>query len=165
MTGPLYNARMPRTPPQGTPRVAALRLLGRRDYTRSEITDRLIARGYAADDVHAAVDALAADGTVDDRRTAFAHVRAAAAVKRRGRLRIIRELQARGLAADVVRDAMSQLSPDADREAIERLLLRRHVVRPLPVEQRRRLFQQLLRRGFPASAISAALSFDPADEE
>lgn len=153
----------PHTAPEGSPRLAALRLLGRRDYTVFELTTRLVDRGYPADQVREAVDQLAADGAVDDSRAAFAHVRTAARVKGRGRMRITRELEARGVPAAIIRDAIAQLSPDEDRAAIERLLARRRLPRPLPPDERRRLFQHLLRRGFPSAAISAALAFDPED--
>lgn len=153
------------SPPSGTPRLAALRLLGRRDYTSQEIIERLVARGYADDETRAAVAALVHEGAIDDRRTASAHVRHAAAIKGRGRLRISRELEARGVSKAIAREAMDQLPADGDRQAIERLLHRRRIERPLPFDQRRKLFGQLLRRGFPADAIRAVLSYDPADDE
>lgn len=144
----------------GTPRLAALRLLGRRDYSAAEITTRLVERGYEATDVETTITALVADGAIDDRRTAFAHVRTAARVKGRGAHRIRRELEARGIAAGVIADAMAQISPDDDRAAIERLLARRRHTRPIPPDERRRLFQQLMRRGFAADAIARALEFE-----
>jgi regulatory protein len=139
-------------------------LLARRDYTASEITQRLLDRGYAVDDVGPAVATLTDDGTIDDRRTALAHVRTAARIKGRGALRIRRELEARGIAPLLVREALDQLSPDDDLLAIQRLLERRRVPRPIPADQRRRLFQQCLRRGFPADLVARALAFDPTDE-
>jgi regulatory protein len=151
-------------PPSGPPRLAALRLLGRRDYSAAELTTRLVDRGYGADDVRAAIDALTADGTIDDRRTAFAHVRTAARVKGRGTHRIRRELEARGIAAPIIREALEQLSPDDDLAAIRRLLERRRVPHPMPPDQRRRLFAQLIRRGFSASLVARALDVDPSDE-
>lgn len=151
-------------PPSGTPRLAALRLLGRRDYAAAELTTRLVDRGYPLEDVRAAVNALVADGAIDDRRTAFAHVRTAARIKSRGVHRIRRELEARGIAAPVIREALEQISTDDDLQAIRRLLARRRLPSPLPLDQRRRLFQQLLRRGFPQATIARALAFDPSDE-
>ena len=109
-------------PPSAPPRLAALRLLARRYYTAEEIRTRLVRRGYPADDVRTAVEALETDGTIDDRRTAFAHVRTAARVKGRGTLRIGRELETRGIEAAVVREALAQLSPDDDLAAVRRLL-------------------------------------------
>jgi regulatory protein len=155
----------PPGPPAGTPRLAALRLLGRRDYSSAELITRLVDRGYAVDDVRTAVDDLTADGAIDDRRTAFSHVRTAARVKGRGTHRIRRELEARGIAAPIIREALEQLSPDDDLGAIRRLLARRRLPQPIPPDQRRRLFAQLLRRGFAASLVSRALAWDPTDDE
>lgn len=141
-----------------------LRLLGRRDYTSTELVQRLIDRGHAPDEVQAALQALVADGTIDDRRVAMAHVRTAARVKGRGAFRIARELEARGVAADVIRDALTQISRDDDREAIERILARRRISRPLPPDQRRKVFQQLLRRGFSAATIRTVLDADDRED-
>jgi regulatory protein len=137
--------------------VAALRLLGRRDYTRAEITSRLLDKGYPADDVDTAIAALVADRSIDDRRAALAHVRAAARLKGRGRLRIARELEHRGVAKDLAREALSELPVEDERAAIRRFLERkRFPERPTAIE-RRRAFQQLLRRGFTVDAVSRAL--------
>ena len=154
----------PATPPSGSARLAALRLLGRRDYSSAELTTRLIDRGYPVDEVHAAIEQLTADRAIDDRRTAFAHVRQAARIKGRGTHRIRRELEARGLPPAIVRDALEQVSPDDDAAAIKRFLARRGRPGPLEPAERRRLFQQLLRRGFPADLIGRALALDLPDE-
>jgi regulatory protein len=139
--------------------VAALRLLGRRDYSRAEITSRLLARGYAPEDVDAAVARLAEEGAIDDHRAAAAHVRTAARLKQRGRLRIRRELEARGIPKAIAADALAALPAEDDLAAIRRLIARK----PLPPDaspaERRRLFSQLLRRGFEAGAIAKALKW------
>jgi regulatory protein len=150
-----------RRPPAGSPagsaRTAALRLLGRRDYTIAELTARLTDREYPADEVEAALQRLAGEGLVDDRRVAASFVRVASRVKGRGRIRIERDLIARGVAPAIVRETLAALPEEEDVEAIERLLARRTLPNRLPIADRRRLFQQLLRRGFPADAIAKAL--------
>lgn len=143
--------------PAGSVRAAALRLLGRRDYTTAELTAKLIDRGYSHDEVSRALGQLAGDGLVDDRRAAAAHVRTASRVKGRGRLRIARELEARGLAPPVIADALSALTPDDETREIERLLERRRLPGRPDAAQRRRIFQHLLRRGFSAELIAAVL--------
>jgi regulatory protein len=147
-------------PPSGSARTAVLRLLARRDYTKAELTERLLARGYAEPAVDSALRALEADGTVDDRRAARAHVRTASRVKGRGRLRIARELDARGIARDIARDALDTLSPADDTEAVRRFLQKRRVPRQLSPADRRKIFQQLLRRGFAVDTIARALTSD-----
>jgi regulatory protein len=149
-------------PEPGTARLAALRLLGRRDYSAAEIRTRLLDRGHNPAEVESAVTSLVGDGAIDDRRTAFAHVRTAARIKGRGTHRIRRELEARGISAGIIADALAQLSPDDDRAAIARILARRRTT-PSDPGERRRLFQQLMRRGFSADIIAKALAFDPDD--
>jgi regulatory protein len=137
-------------------RGAALGLLGRRDYTVAELTQTLVFRGYSQDEVDALVRDLVADRTLDDRRIAVAFARTASIVKHRGRVRIRRELEARGIAPAIAKDVVADLPQDDEAAAIERLLTRQRVTRRPPAAERRRLFQQLLRRGFPADAIAAA---------
>src|SRR6476660_4292391 len=108
-------------------RVAALRLLGRRDYTSAELTERLSKRGYDDDAIAGVTSRLRADGTLDDRRVADAHVRSASRIKRRGRLRIERELVARGVSRAVAHEAVAALAPEDDLAAIRQILSRKRV--------------------------------------
>src|SRR5215211_1059950 len=87
--------RQPPSQPTGSPRGAALRLLGRREYTRTELRTRLLEKGYDQRLVDEALDQLAADKWLDDRRVAAAHVRTSSRLKGRGRRRIQRELEHR----------------------------------------------------------------------
>lgn len=134
-----------------------MRLLGRRDYTIAELTVRLTDRGHPPDQVGAALQRLGGEGLVDDRRVAASFIRVASRLKGRGRIRIERDLVARGVDAAIVRETLAALPEEEDVEAIERLLTRRAVPTKLELAERRRLFQQLLRRGFPADAIATAL--------
>jgi regulatory protein len=138
-------------------RVAALRLLGRREYTTAELADKLEQRGYDAQAIADLTTALRSERALDDRRVADAHVRAASRIKRRGRLRIERELIARGVDRSVVHDAVAELAPDDDLAAIRQILVRKRVPARLDQAARRRLFQHLMRRGFSADAISKVL--------
>jgi regulatory protein len=145
-------------------RSLALRLLGRRDYTAAELRQKLIDRETAPDDADAVIAQLTADGLVDDRRAAAAHVRTAAGLKLRGRGRIARELAARGVDAEVAGEALGALPPDTDAEAIARILARKRLPARLDPAERRRIFQHLLRRGFSADAIARALRDRGRDE-
>src|SRR5690242_6859922 len=108
-------------------RTAALRLLSRRDYTSAELRDKLASREYSAGDIDEALASLAAERLLDDRRAAAAHVRTASRVKGRGRLRIQRELEARGLDRDVVRQALEELPAADESAALDRWLQRRRL--------------------------------------
>jgi regulatory protein len=138
-------------------RATALRLLARRDYTTTELRDKLASRDHSAEDIDAALASLAAEGLLDDRRAAVAHVRTASRIKGRGRLRIQRELEARGLDRALVREVMDELPAADELDALQRFLSRRRVPARLAAADRRRLFQQLLRRGFTADLIAKTL--------
>lgn len=134
-----------------------MRLLGRRELTRAELTLKLTDRGYPPEVVAPEVERLVLDRSVDDRRTAFAYVRTASRIKGRGPLRIRRELEAKGVSKALIAEAIASLPAGDDLEAIRRFIQRKRLpARPAPAD-RRRLFQQLLRKGFPPDAITRAL--------
>ena len=144
-------------PPAGSAWTMALRLLMRRDYTSAELRDRLLDKGVTDADADDCVARLTADRTLDDRRVALAHVRTARDIKGRGRLRIERELIQRGIAPALAHEAVAILPGDDEQAQIARVLARKRLPARLSLAERRRLFQHLLRRGFPADAISKAL--------
>jgi regulatory protein len=122
-----------------------------------KLTGKLIDRGFTREAVDAAVERLADNRSVDDRRAAFAHVRTASRLKGRGRFRIQRELEARGFSRELTREALAELPPDEDLTAIKRFIDRKgRTVDETPAD-RRRLFNQLLRRGFSSAMISKVL--------
>jgi regulatory protein len=143
--------------PTGTARAAALRLLGRREYTVAELRTRLLERGFPPDETAQAIDTLVAGGLADDRRAALAHIRTGSRVKGRGRHRLRQELERRGVSPELVADLLAAHSDDEERAALERLLTRKRPPGRLSMADRRRLFQQLLRRGFAADLIARVL--------
>jgi len=132
-------------------------MLSRRELSRVELTKKLIDRGFAREDVDAAVERLAGNRSVDDRRAAFAHVRTASRLKGRGRLRIQRELEARGFSRELTREALAEIPPDEDVNAIQRFVERKSRSIDDSPAGRRRLFNQLLRRGFSSAMIAKVL--------
>jgi regulatory protein len=170
-----FDGRRARRPPRSAPvsapaprtgaRTTALALLGRRDYTTAELTDKLTARGYDAEAVAATIARLIEDRLLDDRRVAATFVRTALQAKGRGRYRIERELAARGIDRALIHELLSGLAPDDEMAAIERVLTRKRLPARPTVADRRRLFQHLLRRGFSADAIGKALRTRGQDSE
>ena len=75
----------------------AVRWLARREYSRAELTQRLLRRGIAADEVERALDDLAAAGYLSDAR--YAHAVVAQRVGRFGKRAIVHALKERGIAA------------------------------------------------------------------
>jgi regulatory protein len=145
------------SPPAGTVRGAALRLLGRREYTVAELRSRLVARGYPPDDTDRALETLVAERLADDRRAALAHIRTGSRIKGRGRHRLRRELEARGVDPDLVSDLLAGHSETDELAAATQVLARKRPAGRLSMADRRRLFQHLLRRGFSADLIARVL--------
>ena len=145
-------------------RAQAVRWLSRRDYTTAEIRAKLVEQEFDPAEVDAAISALIQEGLLNDQRVASAHARTASQIKHRGRLRVRRELEACGIDRALVAQVLAEL-PDADEAAaIEKFLLRKRLPQTLDPAARRRLFGQLLRRGFSVDAISRALRRHGPDE-
>jgi regulatory protein len=155
----------PPTPPNpGGARAAALALVARRDYTAAELERKLEDKGYDASVIADTIAGLGASGIIDDRRVAAAHVRTATRVKSRGRVRIARELAARGVPEEIVKDVLAEATPGDELASIRRILVRkRWPARPSRAE-RQRMFRHLLGRGFPADTISRALGGHESDD-
>jgi regulatory protein len=153
-----FSASARKTPsPPGSARAAALSLLARRDYTSAELSERLIDRGHTVEDVADALKNLIADGSVNDARVAAAHVRTSTRVKGRGRLRVKGELLARGLSRQAIDEALSALETGDERDALVRILKRKRYPERPTLTERQRMYQHLLRRGFPGDLIRSVL--------
>ena len=132
-----------------------MRLLAVRARGRAELVRALKDRGFSAAAIAEAAQSLEAAGLLDDLAAARSTVRTRGA--RHGRGRVERELRARGFSKDTIAAALeaegaSQREDEALRKAFERLWnARAHLTPPL---RRRRVFDALTRRGFPAGKIS-----------
>ena len=139
--------------------------MSRRDYTAAELESRLQDRGYDAEAIADALGDLRAGRFIDDRRVAAAHVRTAATIKSRGRVRIARELTARGVSRDLIEDALSGVEPDDELASIRRILARKRWPAKPSMAERQRMFRHLLLRGFPTDLIGKALGRRESDED
>jgi regulatory protein len=145
----------------GPPRSAyqiALRLLARREYTTAQIRQRLGRRALPAADVEAAITRLTRAGLVDDARVAHAWARRAAEIKLRGQSRTRREIEALGIAPETARQAVAAVFNEFDEEAVLERAIAKRVVGPITDRAHfRRLYQALVRQGFPPDRVAAHL--------
>jgi len=148
----------------------ALHLLARRELSVAECRARLLAKDHPAEDVDAAVAHLLETGALDDARVARASARTSLNVKGRGRLRIQRELQEKGIPRDTAADALADVFGDADERALVSKAIRKRLRgRPAPKDRAEsaRLYQYLMRQGFTPGVVMDALrrmkSVEPAD--
>jgi regulatory protein len=141
-------------------RAVALRLLAGREMSAARLRDRLGTRGFAVDVIDDTVERLTAAGILDDRRAAQAAARTLVAVRQRGRHRVGRELEQMGFGRDLARETTESIFGETDERAVvdrvvsSKLRGRRSIPDPAAY---RRLYASLLRRGFPADLIRAAL--------
>jgi len=137
----------------------ALKLLARRELSAAEVRTRLLHRDHSPEEADAAIARLQVSRALDDRRVARAYARTALSVKGRGRLRVTRELQAMGIARDVIAEAVAEVFGDLDeRTLIDKAIQKKRRGKPVKTTQERaRLYQFLMRQGFTPAAVSAAV--------
>jgi regulatory protein len=122
---------------------------------RVELARTLGMRGFEPGAAEQALDRLEQSGLLDDLAAARSAVRGRGA--RYGRSRVERELKARGFSREIITAAFAaegggQREEEALRRAFERLWKARGDL--APALRRRRVFDALTRRGFPAAKIS-----------
>jgi regulatory protein len=140
--------------------VAGLRLLARRELSEVQLRARLARRKFDDDEIGTAVVRLRRDGALDDRRTALACARTEAHVKRHGRLRAVRAVEALGIARPLARAAVAETFADLDEDALLAQALERRVRRSDAAPTAAgisRLHRYLLSQGFEAGRVSAAI--------
>lgn len=137
-----------------------LRLLGRRELSVKELRDRLLDREHPPDEIDRAIEHLLETHALDDARVARAYARTAAHVKGRGRLRVMRELSAMGIAKATAGEALAEVFADVDERALIAKALHKKMrgrSRIANAAEHARLYQYLMRQGFTPAGITAAL--------
>ena len=140
--------------------VAGLTLLARRELAEAQLRQRLARRKFEADDIDAAVARLREERAIDDRRTALACARTELRVKRRGRARVVRQIESLGIARDLAREAVAEVFGEIDeRELLEQALDRRlrHGMKLTDPAVFRRLHRYLLGQGFDSERVITLL--------
>ncbi len=132
-------------------------LLARRDYSCHELTERLCTRGYPADEAAAAVARLALENAVSDSRYGSERVRVRSA-QGVGPLRIRAELQAKGVAAEVIAAVLDMGDPEWGERACRARGKRFGEERPTDRSERARQSRFLQTRGFTREHIIFAVS-------
>ena len=132
----------------GSARNIMLRKLTVAPRSRAELAAVLAARGICDEVAEAALDRFVDVGLIND--AAYAELLVSSRSVGRGRRALSAELRQRGVPVDVAVEALSGLSPEAEREAALALVRRRlRVTSDLDPQVRvRRLVGQLTRRGF-----------------
>ena len=137
-------------------------LLGRKDYTERQLSEKLMSSGYPADVVGKAVEAVKAYGYTGDADYVRRYLSCYGGRKSRGSMRM--QLAQRGISRTLIDEAFAEWEADEaaagrdEQELIRELLERRHYD-PATADagEKRRQYAFLARRGFRSSDISAIL--------
>lgn len=141
----------------------ALRIMGSRNMSRKELTDRLIQKGERAESAEAAVEWLEEIGAVNDEEYAGLIVRHYAA-KGYGLGRIRDELHRRGINQELWDEALTEL-PEME-EQIDRLIWNKLRGKRPEKDENRKISDYLYRRGFSWEEIrSGWLRYEDVIEE
>jgi regulatory protein len=94
----------------------AVDFLARRMRTENEVRDFLSGKGYGGDEADEAIERLKELGYIDDRAYAARYLEILVG-KKRGRIRIKDEMRRRGLAAEIIEEALDEgYEESAERE-------------------------------------------------
>lgn len=136
----------------------AVKLLTAKPWSVEELRERLLmTRGGSKDVVDAVIGRLKDYGYLDDERYAFGY--ASLRVKQRaiGRQRLKRDLLVKKVKQDVVEEALNLVfSETSEEELIDRAIAKRirQRGRPQTRDAARKLFDHLMRQGFPYELVS-----------
>ena len=136
--------------------VAGLKLLARRELSEAQLRARLGRRQFDSDDIDRAVRRLRGERALDDRRVALACARTEVRLRQRGRARVIRQIEALGIARDVARAAVQEVFAELDESALLEQALEKRLRRGIPLDAAgaRRVHRYLIAQGFDPSRVT-----------
>jgi len=141
--------------------VDGLKMLARRELSEAQVRQRLARRGHGEDEIERAVARLRDERAIDDERVAGAIARTAVSLKKRGKLRVTRQIEQAGIARSVAARAVADVYGEIDAEALLDAALAKRLRAGVGIaddRQFQRLYRFLLAQGFESDRIIAALN-------
>ena len=140
--------------------LTALKMLARRELSEAQLRQRLLRRQHGDDAIDAAITRLKSDRSLDDERVAGAIARSETGLKKRGRYRVTRQIEAAGsapsIARRVVEDTFAAIDADGQlNDALTRRL--RGKTRIEDEKEFSRLYRYLVAQGFEPDRVLALL--------
>ncbi len=149
-------------PDRTDPWPAALRILTRRDYSQSELRQRLADKGFDPERIDSALQRCLELGYLDDARYALNR---ATSLMNQGRAvgkRVLLDLRQHGVNEEIANRALQLAREACDEEQLLASLLERRFANfnydSAPTKERRRVVHFLQRRGFTIDRIMAQLT-------
>ena len=139
----------------------ALRYLAQREHSRAELARKLGPHAESEEELQALLDALAAKRQLSDER--YADSRSHQLEKKYGSARILQDLKAHGVDAELARQAAAA-ARGGDLERARQIWRRKFRAPPASREDRARHMRFLQSRGFSFEVIRAVLE-DKGEEE
>ena len=137
-----------------------LKMLARRELSEAQIRQRLERREHDPDAIDAAISRLREERAIDDARVAGVIARTETSIKRRGKLRVRRQIEQAGILPATARQAVDEVFGAMDEEALldaalgKRLRGREKIADDAEF---RRLFRYLIGQGFEPERVMALL--------
>ena len=140
--------------------LAGLRMLARRELSEQEIRQRLARRHHDRDAIDSAVARLKENRSLDDERVSGALARSEVGLKRHGRLRAQRQMEAAGITPALARRALDEVFASVDPDELIAAALAKWLRCGRLIEDDahfRRLYRSLIGQGFEPDRVLATL--------
>jgi len=146
----------------------AYRYLSLRAHSAKEIEKKLGQKGFPAAVIKEALEKLFELKYLDDASFATQWTRTLAVNKLSGNRKIIASLQEKGVAADLIAEAIAVVRNELPEEEAVALLIKKKRAKIQSglqdIKEKKRIFQSLLGRGFPAGLILNKLGKIPEED-
>jgi regulatory protein len=140
--------------------LTALKLLARRELSEAQLRQRLLRRQHDPDAIDAALTRLKSERNLDDERVAGAIARSETNLKKRGRFRVTRQIEAAGIASSIAKRVVDETFAAIDGDALLTQALARRLRGRTQIEDDRefqRLYRYLVAQGFEPDRVLALL--------
>jgi len=140
--------------------LTALKMLGRRELSEAQLRQRLLRRQHDPDVIEAALTRLKSDRSLDDERVAGAIARSETNLKKRGRYRVTRQIEAAGIAPSIAKRVVDETFAAIDGDDLLAQALGRRLRGRTSIADDRefqRLYRYLVAQGFEPDRVLALL--------
>jgi regulatory protein len=140
--------------------LTALKMLARRELSEAQLRRRLTRREHDPGEIETALARLKAERSLDDERVAGAIARSETGLKKRGRYRVIRQIEAAGIAPAIARRVVDDTFAAIDGHALLTDALARRLRGRTRIEDDKefqRLYRFLVAQGFEPDRVMALL--------